>query len=88
MRAAQLSGLSGECGLTIAIDAVKGTATVTNSECKLVEATALKFVVHCTAIDGTLLTYIINRSTGLIVAKIPAEGVSLTGNCTRDKRMF
>lgn len=81
-------GTLGTAPLAVTIDEANLTATVTTSKCQLVEASALKFVIHCTARDGTVLTYDIDRSTAMIVAQSHAEGVTLSGHCTRDKRMF
>jgi hypothetical protein len=79
-------GTLGTAPLAIQIDEAQGTATIATTVCPLEKSSALKIVIRCESADGTMLTYVIDRLTGEIVAQSHAEQVTLTGKCKRTEK--
>jgi hypothetical protein len=85
-------GVLGTEPLTVEIDEPKRTATIATTTCPLKKSSALKFVIHCTANDGAVITYVIDRVTGEILAETQAPSlvkpVILIGKCEITEKLF
>ena len=62
------------------------TLAIATTVCPVEKSSALKIVIRCESADGTMLTYVIDRLTGEIVAQSHAEQVTLTGKCKRTEK--